>query len=89
MRPIDADALVEYLDQLSESYNEIYDKIEDGNPYKSVMYGKFTTAVETMIYIKRHMPTIDCGAKMDGKEDGKDAQERKHEAWRVRLSGAR
>lgn len=59
MRPIDADVLVAYLEQLSEYYREIYDKLKDGEPSKLIEYGKFTTAIETMIHIKRHMPTLD------------------------------
>lgn len=58
MRPIDADALVEYLERQSEAYNEIYNKLEVGNPSKSIMYGKYTTLVETMIDVRR-MPTLD------------------------------
>ena len=59
MRPIDGDALVEHLEKQSEAYNEIYNKFEAGNPSQDIMYGKYTSIVETMIDV-RHMPTIDC-----------------------------
>ena len=58
MRPIDGDALVERLEKMSEAYNELYNNLEVGNPSKSIMYGKYTTLVETMIDVKR-MPTLD------------------------------
>lgn len=59
IRPIDANALVEYLDQLSEAYNEAYEKLEYGDPHKNILYGKFTTIVETILQIKRKEPTLD------------------------------
>ena len=59
IRPIDANALLEYLDQLSEAYNEAYEKSEYGDPHKNILYGKFTTIVETILQIKRKEPTLD------------------------------
>ena len=60
MRPIDADALFSHLEQLSEVYNEWHDRFEDGDHQKSIMYGKFTAVIETMLHIKRKMATLDC-----------------------------
>lgn len=58
MRPIDGDALVERLERQREAYNEIYNMLEVGNPSQGIMYGKYTSIVETMIDV-RHMPTLD------------------------------
>lgn len=57
-RPIDANVLVDRLDQLIKTYDELYNNLEVGNPSKSIMYGKYTTLVETRIDV-RHMPTLD------------------------------
>ena len=58
MRPIDADALVEHLERMSNNYTEIYERLKAGDQSKAVIYGKFTAIVETMIDVKR-MPTLD------------------------------
>lgn len=62
MRPIDADALVERLERMSNNYTEIYERLEAGDQSKAVIYGKFTAIVETMIDVKR-MPTLDHAPK--------------------------
>lgn len=62
VRPIDANALVEHLERISNNYTEIYERLEAGDPSKAVIYGKFTAIVETMIDVNR-MPTIDYAPK--------------------------
>ena len=66
MRPIDADALVEELSKLRDSYMSTYGELRDGSYEKVMYYGKYTTLVETINDIKRHAPTIDYVPDLQG-----------------------
>ena len=58
MRPIDADALVSYLNELELTYIQMADEVPD--KFKEYYRGRFDSCAEVVAHVIRHAPTLDC-----------------------------